>query len=374
MKNRFKKLKIGVLTSSRAEYGAYKPLLRILSKEEKIDLTIIAFGMHLKEKFGKSINDIKKDSYGKIDIIEGLSSKDNPKDIVNSYGRIINEFSIYWEKNNYDLIITYGDRFEMSAAVQSGIPFELKYIHLHGGEVTKGAIDNVYRDQITLASKVHFVVTKKYFNRVAKLIGSKKNIYNFGSLSLDGLKQTNLPNWSNVCKKFEIENGRNYILVTFHPETVGSEKNHEYLKIIYSTLKEITETNNIIITLPNADTFANKYRSKMLELREDCPKKISLVENFGRENYFSAISNCNMLLGNSSSGIYEAATFNKYVINVGNRQKGRLQSKNIFNVTFNQKKILNQFKKVSAMGNFNGKNIFEKKDTARKMLNVIINE
>tara|TARA_Y100001935_G_C17142106_1_gene426112 strand:- start:28 stop:816 length:789 start_codon:yes stop_codon:yes gene_type:complete len=262
----------------------------------------------------------------------------------------------------------------MSAAVQSGIPFELKYIHLHGGEITKGAIDNIYRDQITLASKVHFVVTDKYFNRVAKLIRSKKNIYNFGSLSLDGLRKTKLPKWDDVCKKFNIKNGKNFILVTFHPETVGSEKNHEYSKIIFSTLKEITKTNNIIITLPNADTFANKYRLKMLELKRNYPEKISLVENFGRENYFSAMKNCNMLIGNSSSGIYEAATFNKYVINVGNRQKGRLQSKNIFNVIFNQARILKQFNKVRSMGNFNGKNIFEKKDTARKMLEIIINE
>ncbi len=374
MKNRLKKIKIGVLTSSQAEYGAYKPLLKALSREEKIDLTIIAFGMHLKDKYGKSINQIKKDRFGRIDIIEGLSSKDNPKDIVNSYGTIIKEFSRYWEKNNFDLIITYGDRFEMSAAVQSGIPFELKYIHLHGGEITKGAIDNIYRDQITLASKVHFVVTDKYFNRVAKLIRSKKNIYNFGSLSLDGLRKTKLPKWDDVCKKFNIKNGKNFILVTFHPETVGSEKNHEYSKIIFSTLKEITKTNNIIITLPNADTFANKYRLKMLELKRNYPEKISLVENFGRENYFSAMKNCNMLIGNSSSGIYEAATFNKYVINVGNRQKGRLQSKNIFNVIFNQVRILKQFKKVRSMGNFNGKNIFEKKNTARKMLEIIINE
>lgn len=374
MKSNLKKIKIGLLTSSQAEYGAYQPLLKELSEEKGIDLTIIAFGMHLKEKFGHSIDHIKKDKFGSIDIIEGLSSKDSPKDIVASYGKIIQNFSKYWELNNYDYVIAYGDRFEMSAAVQSGIPFEIKFIHLHGGEITKGAIDNIYRDQITLASQTHFVVTNKYFNRVAKIVNSKKKIYNFGSLSLDGVRRMELPKWSEVCKKFGITNGKDFLLITFHPETIGKEKNARFSKIIYDTLEEIILKNNIIVTLPNADTFADTYRLKMLNLKKKYPEKVSLVENFGRKNYFSAIKNCVMLIGNSSSGIYEAATFKKHVINVGDRQKGRLKNKNVHDTIFDKKQIINQFEKVGKLGAYKGENIFERKNTAKKMLEVILDK
>tara|TARA_Y100000768_G_scaffold357718_1_gene312994 strand:+ start:106 stop:1242 length:1137 start_codon:yes stop_codon:yes gene_type:complete len=371
--NNNKSLNIGLLTGSRAEYGIYKPLLKKLSKDKDIDLTIIAFGMHLKKKFGKTINNIEKDNFGNIDIIRGMSDKDSTSDIANSYGKLIQNFSQYWGRKKFDFVIALGDRFEMSAAVQSGIPFEIKFIHLHGGETTIGSLDNIYRHQITLASYIHFVSSDHYLKKVARLVGSKEKIYNFGALSLDSIDKINLTKWSKVCKKFSIPQNQSFILVTFHPETVGLEKNQQYSKIVFESLKKISEDSNIIITLPNADASGTLYRKLMIKLAGDLPEKIFLVEDFGRENYFSAIHNCSMMIGNTSSGIIEAASFKKYVINVGDRQKGRLKNDNVFDVSFSKNEIIKKYNYVKKLGEFSGKNIFYKKNTSQKILKTIKN-
>lgn len=365
-----KKLSIGLLTSSRADYGIYKPLLKSISRDKMIDLTIIVFGMHLKKKYGKTVHQINQDKFGNIDIVEGMSDKDSPLDIAVSYGQLIKNFSQYWAKNRYDYVIALGDRFEMSAAVQSGIPFEVKFIHLHGGEKTLGSLDNIYRHQITLASKIHFVATDQYLKKVYNIIGSKENIYNHGALSLDGIDEIELPKWSNVCEKFGI-NHDDYILVTFHPETVGLDKNKDFSNIVFETLAKISEDTNIVITMPNADAAGDLYRNSMIKLSKLYSNKISIVENFGRENYFAAMKNASMMIGNTSSGILESASFKKYVINVGDRQKGRLKNKNVFDVPFSKDKIVQKYNSIKKLAEYSGKNIFFKKNTAEKIIDTI---
>lgn len=370
LNNNKKQFKIGLLTSSRADYGIYKPLLKKISQVKAIDLTIIAFGMHLKKKYGQTIHDIKRDNLGNIDIIKGMSNKDSPLDIANSYGQLIKEFSAYWENNKFDYVIALGDRFEMSAAVQSGIPFEIKFIHLHGGETTLGSVDNIYRHQITLASKLHFVATDHYSKKVSSITGSKKNIYNHGALSLDGINEMKLPDWSYVCQKFYIPH-KNFVLATFHPETIGLAKNKVYANVVFESLKKIGKDTNIVITLPNADAAGDLYRSSMIKLSELYPKKISIVENFGRENYFSAMKHASMMIGNTSSGILESASFKKYVINVGDRQKGRLKNKNVFDVPFSEDNIIQKYNSIKKLAEYSGKNIFFKKNTAEKIIETI---
>jgi len=370
LKNRKKHLNIGILTSSRADYGIYKPLLKKLSEDKRINLKIIVFGMHLRKKYGKTINDIKKDNFGEIYTIKGMLDKDSPNDIGTAYGQLIKNFSKFWCNNKFDYVIALGDRFEMSAAVQSGIPFEIKFIHLHGGETTLGSVDNIYRHQITLASKIHFVATDHYLKKVATITGSKDNIYNHGALSLDGINEMKLPDWSKVCQKFHIPY-KDYILVTFHPETIALGKNKDYSKVVFESLKKISEDTNVVITMPNADSSGDLYRKSMIKLSKLFPNKISIIENFGRANYFSAIRHASMMIGNTSSGILESASFKKYVINVGDRQKGRLKNKNVFDVPFSKDKIVQKYNSIKKLAEYSGKNIFFKKNTAEKIIDTI---
>lgn len=364
-----RKKKIGVLTSSRADYGIYQPLLKLLSENKNVDLHILIFGMHLMPKFGSTVTQIEKDKYGTIHEIIGLECGDSKLSIGLSYSKTLEAFTYFWNENYFDIVLALGDRFEMSAAVQSSIPFGVNIAHLHGGETTLGAIDNIYRHQITLASKFHFVSTTSFEMKVKELIKSDKDVYNVGALSLDGLSELNLPEWDSVRLEFGIPKG-DFILVTFHPETIGLEKNEEYSREMYSALLSLSVEVNIVVTMPNADILGQVYRDALNNLKTIASDRVSIVESFGKQNYFSAMKSCLCLLGNTSSGILEAASFRKYVVNVGNRQKGRLQSNNVYNVDFNSKDIISATLKCMNR-EFNGENVYVQANTAKKIEKII---
>lgn len=363
-------MRIGVLTSSRADYGIYKKLLSKLSKDDRFELVIIAFGMHLIEEHGYTIEIIKNDNFGTIHKVEGMPINDSEMEIARGYGNLIVNFSEYWDKNKFDYVFALGDRFEMSAAVQATIPFNIKIAHLHGGETTLGAIDNIYRHQITLASKIHFVSSDLFSKKVEDIIGVKENVYNVGSLSIDGLEDLSLPSWKSVMKEFDIP-FESFILVTFHPETIDLEKNKEYCEVIYKTLEEISINKYIVITMANADTMGSLYREISKKLKEKYPTRFSLIESFGKENYFSAMKASSFLLGNTSSGIIEAASFGKFVINVGARQLGRLQSGNTINVNFDKKQILKGIEEIEKDLLFKKPNKYYKKNTAKNIMEIL---
>lgn len=363
-------MKIGILTSSRADYGIYFPLLEKLKKDIFFDLEIIAFGTHLSHSHGFTLNNIIKDEYETIHKITSFSDDDSERGIAISYANTVLSFSDFWAFHKFDLVFCLGDRFEMSAAVQASIPFGIKLAHIHGGETTLGAIDNIYRHQISLASQIHFVASEIFQNKVRNIIGSSKNIFNVGALSLEGINQIALPQWSDTRSLFDIPN-KEFILTTFHPETINFEENKNYTKIIFETLNELCKAHHIIITLANADTMGSIYRETSRSLKKKNPNNISLIDNFGKYNYFSAMKASKFLLGNTSSGILEAASFGKYVINVGNRQLGRLRSDNIIDVSYDKNEILEAVCKINKNKSYKGINKYYKLNTVNEIINII---
>ena len=315
--------------------------------------------MHLIDQYGSSIKHIEEDAFGEIIKVEGMPEMDDLLSVSSGYGELVKQFGIFWSEHSFDCVLCLGDRFEMSAAIQASIPFELKLVHLHGGETTLGATDNIYRHQITLASKLHFVATRLFKNRVAEITGSDNNVHCVGALSLSELEDMSLPHWEGICEEFSIPN-LPFILVTF-----------QFAIDVAKAMKELAKRWVMVITMPNADVQGTVYRKMLLELKSGHPDKVHLIENFGREKYFAAMKASEFLLGNTSSGILEAASFGKYVVNVGNRQKGRLQSRNILNSTFNSSEIIRFSIEASEMGAYMGSNIYYQKNTARNILNIL---
>ena len=366
-------MKIGVLTSSRADYGIYLPLLSRLKSEEDISLEIIAFGTHLSRFHGYTLDFIKNDNYSTIHEISSIITNDNEEAIATSYGLTVLKFAEFWSKNTFDLVFCLGDRYEMSAAVQAGIPFQVNFAHIHGGETTLGAIDNIYRHQISIASSYHFVATEIFKEKIESLTRASKFIYNVGSLSLNDIKSFQPISKDKFFKKFKLPY-KDYILVTFHPETVSAKDNLLFAEEMKKALKSILNRINVIVTMPNADTMGSLYRNKLLEVKKMYPNSIFLIENFGKDNYFSAMFYSKLLLGNTSSGIIEAASFGKYVVNVGDRQKGRVQSENIVNVPFDATKIVNQTVHLLKKGTYKGENVYFKENSVETIIDVIQNK
>lgn len=362
--------KVGFLTSSRADFGISIPLINALNFDVRFDLTIIAFGMHLEEEYGNTVNEIYQDKLLKVEEVKCMPNGNQPIDISSGQGKILSKFSKFWEKNKFDLVIAIGDRFEMFSAVQASIPFELKLAHIHGGETSLGSIDNVYRDQITIASSIHLTSNIFHSEKVERIKGSKKNIYNIGSLSLYELKTLNLPNWDDVCQKFKIINAP-FVLVTFHPETINAENNYKHVKLLKSVLGKISSLINLVITSSNADTYGSIYNDMMFDLSNENPENIFLVDSFGKLNYFSALKHCEFVLGNSSSGLIEVASFNKYTLNVGNRQLGRVRNKNVIDVSFDGDEIIKNFKKLLNNNFYEGDNIYNSEFKLEEIINII---
>lgn len=340
-------MKIALLTSSRADYGIYYPLINEIKNQQIHQLDLIVFGTHDSYFYGETIKQIENDGFEIKHKLNTLILGEGPESLSDSMGVTFLKFSNIWKYNNYDLCIALGDRFEMFAAVYSSLPFNIPIAHISGGESTLGAIDNTFRDALTVISKYNFASTEIYKNRIIDIKGTKENIFNVGALNIDKLKSENFLTIQEFKNKFEIDLSIPSILITFHPETVSYEKNHEYIEELIAALYEI-ENYQLIITMPNSDTMGSLIRDKLTNFINSRSNAYR-IESFGSNGYLSCMKYCSFMLGNTSSGFVEASYFPKYVVNLGNRQTGRIQTKNIISTPIEKELIL---KAVNNFENF----------------------
>lgn len=363
-------MKIGVLTSSRADYGIYLPLLSEIKNDSWFDIEIIAFGSHVKEKFGNSVNQILQDGYKKVYQIDNLKEGDSPLHISLSYAKTLKLFSNFWNEHSFDLVLCLGDRFEMAAAVNAGIPFQVNFAHFYAGDTTLGAIDNVYRHQISLASSIHFVATQESANKVHSLLGFSTTTTVIGSLSLHNLDKLKLLSIEEFKEKWNIDLSIPTILITINPETVNYKKNQIFAKVMVQAIDELSDDYQIVINPPNADTNGTIFRKAFVKL-EKKKKSILIIENFGSQSYFSCMKHAAILVGNTSSGIIEAASFQKYVINIGDRQKGRFAPENVIDVPFDYNQICEKTRKYINK-TYLGENPYFRNDSVELTLNKLL--
>lgn len=365
-------IRLGILSSSRADFGIYQPLIEKLKVDDHFSVEVIAFGTHLSPYHGHTLDTIEALGVADIKKVYGMPLSDEPEAIANAYGLLVSNFSQFWGTHEYDWVLALGDRFEMSAAVQAGIPSQVRFAHLHGGETTLGAIDNVYRHQITLASSMHFVATEAFAQRVCSILGHSEKVYCVGALSLDGITNLELPPWSEVAATMGLPQQEAFVLATFHPETVAYEKNEHFSQVAASVFQQLAQEHKVIITMPNADSAGSLFRKAFQQLQADLPEQIFLVENFGKIRYFAAMRQARFLIGNTSSAIAEAASFKKYAVNVGNRQEGRAQSPNILNAPFDIERILERCREALSLEEYLGGNCYYQPNPAEAIINHLV--
>jgi GDP/UDP-N,N'-diacetylbacillosamine 2-epimerase (hydrolysing) len=332
-------MKVGVLTSSRADYSIYLPLLKALKLDSFFDLKIIAFGTHLSMAHGYTVDSIVKDGFEIAHRIDSMPTDDSPRGISEAIGKTTTAFAELWATDQFDMVFCLGDRYEMFAACAASVPFGVTLAHIHGGETTEGAIDEAFRHSITHMAKYHFTAAEQYRRRVVELKGKDNKVFNVGSLSIDNLRSQQLLSLAEFKERFDIDLSKPTILITFHPETVSFSKNGVFADELVSALREI-QGYQMVITMPNADTMGNLVRTKLKEFIAGSNVAIG-VESFGTIGYLSCMKHCSFMLGNTSSGFIEAAWFPKYVINLGERQRGRIITPNIANCAIGRNEIAN---------------------------------
>jgi GDP/UDP-N,N'-diacetylbacillosamine 2-epimerase (hydrolysing) len=365
-------MRIAVLTSSRADFGIYLPLLNQLKLDDFFELDVIAFGTHLSKDHGYTIEEIKKSNFKTIHEIKTPLRNSNALEITKNIGETITIFADFWSKNKYNYIIALGDRYEMFAAVTATTPFICKVAHLHAGETTLGAIDNVYRHAISLMSELLFVSTDIYKEKAIQ-INPEAQTFNVGALSIENLKKIDFLSIKDFNEKFTIDLSLPTILCTFHPETVHLEKNIDYIKELLLSFSDLSKRYQIVITLPNADTIGDQIRAIIVAYGKENPK-LKIIESFGMIGYLSCMKQCKFMLGNTSSGFVEAAFFPKWVINVGSRQDGRIITPNIISVPVEMSAIIGAVKNIEEHADITFPSIYGDGEAASKIIEILKKE
>ncbi len=339
---------IGVVTVSRADYGIYLPILRAIESHPSLKLSLIVGGSHLDERQGETVRQIVADGFEVVGYSNMDMGDDSPRGVSEAIGLGVRAFGQVYECVQPDVLLVLGDRFEMFAAVAGAMPFNIPIAHIHGGELTEGATDNQYRYAISAMSHLHFVSTEESRKRLLQTGEEVWRVVRTGAPALDNIKALDLT----PAKEFEARYGVKLddfpVLVTYHPETLGSLSPHGQIHELLEALgREIPSTTPILFSLPNADIGGSVIE---YETRRFCEgrKNATVVDTFGTRDYFTLMTVASVMVGNSSSGVIEAPSFRLPVVNVGDRQKGRVRARNVIDVDCNWEAITLGLKEARA--------------------------
>jgi len=333
--------KISIVSVARSDAGIYLPILKAIKQHPKLDFNLIVAAMHLSHEFGLTYKYFEEQGFDIDDKIEMTMSSDTPEGLAKSMGLGLISFGQLFAKSKPDMLMLLGDRFEMLSAANAAMPFAIPIIHLHGGEATEGLIDEQIRHSITKMSHLHFVSTKEYYNRVLQLGEDPWRITLSGAPSLDSLNQIKVWSQKKLEKKINLSLNNPTILATLHPVTLEYKETNFHINCFLEALEKVRT--QVVFTYPNSDTSG---RIIIDEIEKFVEKHdwASSVTNFGQEGYFSMLKYASAMVGNSSSGIIESASFDLPVVNIGNRQLGRVKSFNVIDVDYNKLEIVNAIK------------------------------
>lgn len=333
------KRKICVITATRAEYGLMKCLMEDIRTDEELELQLIVTGSHLAPEFGYTIEQIRTDGFFVNKTIEILLSSDTPVGVSKGMGLAQISFAEAYADISPDIIVVLGDRYELIPIVSAANIARIPVAHLNGGELTEGAVDEIFRHAITKMSQLHFTAIDEYARRVIRMGEQPSRVFNVGEAGLDNLKR--LP----LMSKSELESAigrplmQKNLLVTYHPETCDAIGNVEKkFQCLLDVLNECKDT-LLVFTHANADVGGRIINRMIIDYVNSHPARAIHFQSLGQKRYLSALQYVDAVVGNSSSGIVEAASFHIGSINIGDRQKGRIRADNVIDVDATQESI-----------------------------------
>jgi len=339
--------KIAVVTATRAEYGLLTPLIKRIDEDDELDLDLIVTGTHLSEKQGHTIDEIRNDGFIIAHEISILEEDNTAYGISLTIANAIREFAACFRDDRPDMVVILGDRTEMLGVAIAAMNERIPIAHIHGGEVTEGAVDDCVRHALSKMSYLHFTSTEVYRNRVIQLGENPARVYNVGALGAENILKQKLMLEEEIRNILEIPLNTQYAVATFHPVTLEDNTIEQQIEML---CKVMEEKNDIfyIVTASNADMggdAANAILKRYCENHENTRFFYSL----GIKRYLSAVRYAAFMLGNSSSGILEAPVLGTPTVNIGIRQKGRLMTDTIINCGADVSEILNAIKRAEIM-------------------------
>ena len=321
--------KVCIITGTRAEYGLLRWVMQGIKADPELTLQIIATGMHLSPEFGLTYREIEQDGFQIDRKVEILTSSDTPVGIAKSMGLGLIGFADALNDLHPDLIVVLGDRFEIFSAVSAALVARIPVAHLHGGEATEGSIDEALRHSITKMSHLHFVAAEEYRLRVIQLGEQPDRVLIVGGLGADNISRLKLLDREALQQSLGFELGQKSLLVCFHPATLETNTAAQQMAELLAALAELRNT-QLVFTMPNADTDG-RVLIQLIEQFVAQHANTRAYTSLGQLRYLSCMAHVDGVVGNSSSGLLEAPSFQKGTINIGDRQRGRLQAASVIN-------------------------------------------
>ena len=320
--------KICVFTSTRADYGLLRGLIKKIDECPDLNLQLFVSGTHLVAEQGMTINEIRADGYTLEQRIDINLSDDSPKGICSSMGLAISNYGKALMSLEPDLLLILGDRFESFCCAAAANVCRIPIGHIHGGETTVGAIDEAFRHSITKMAHLHFSCNEIYRRRIIQLGESPDRVFNVGALGVENIRSMNLMEKSELELSIKFKLDRPFFLITFHPVTLEQATAGKQFAELLAALDQFPEY-KCIFTQANADTDGQIINKMIYTYIEKQAERCMATPSLGYLRYLSAMKLCSAVIGNSSSGILEAPVFKIPTVNIGDRQKGRVKVKSI---------------------------------------------
>jgi len=372
-----KKNTVAVVTTTRADYGILYWTLKTLQNRDDIALKILAGGMHLDKKFGETIEEIQSDGFSieaEFDFLKKGHGRDSVLSMVESMATATTLFAQYLNNNNVDMLLLIGDRFEMFAAAQAALLMQVSVAHIHGGEITEGAVDDAIRHCISKIACLHFTSTEQHRRRVIQMGARPLSVVNVGAPSLESIIREPLMDRVEIEKSIDLDFSQPLLLITYHSETLSSLSPDNQVKPLIEALKLFPEF-QLLITGSNADAgglIISQYLQDYLNRRRG---RHVWCQSLGRKRYLSILQYVSVVVGNSSSGLIEVPSFCKPTVNIGNRQKGRESAASVIHCEMVTESIVKAIQKALSY-EFQGglktiKNPYGKGDSSKEIVSAL---
>ncbi len=322
------KRKICVITGSRAEYGLLSPVMHGLTQHPAFELQIVVTGAHLSAAHGNTIRAIEEDGFTISERVNLGLAEDSGAERAKAAGRGISGFAEVFSRLAPDLILVLGDRYEILAAATAALLMRIPIAHIAGGDVTEGAFDDAIRHSLTKIAHLHFATTESAAARIRQLGEEPGRIVISGSTGLDIIRQMPLLQWQDVEQRLGFSLRERNLLITFHPVTLGNISDERQMDELLAALDMLGPDVGLVFTAPNADPGEIAIRSKIDEFLAT-RSNACFRESLGQLLYLSMMNCCDAVVGNSSSGIYEAPSLRKPTVNIGDRQAGRERASSV---------------------------------------------